>query len=149
MVLLLHEMPDGSSHFDWMVERAAAEGVPAPDDRVLVTYRVNERIDDAACRGFLAERLADHRARYLDYEGEVLGREGEAGRGRVRRVALGTAVWIEDSKQRVTIEGAFAGAPAAANFRWVGTAEGERWTFVRSPRADERATNPGGYASRA
>ncbi|MEO1007932.1 MAG: hypothetical protein AAFX79_05160 [Planctomycetota bacterium] len=76
-VLLRHDLPDGTRHFDWML---AAE--PDPDSP-LVTFRVEERIDRGP-PAFRAERLADHRRRYLDYEGPISG-----GRGRVSRVASG------------------------------------------------------------
>jgi hypothetical protein len=79
-VLLLHELPDGSSHLDWMIQ-------PGPDhggDTPLVSFRVALRIDSGEWGCFLGERIADHRAAYLDFEGEIAG-----GRGRVRRVAEG------------------------------------------------------------
>lgn len=76
-MLLLHELPDGSRHYDWLVER---DGDSAAG---LVTFRVGERIDAAPAR-FEAVRIADHRREYLSYEGPVSG-----GRGVVTRVAEG------------------------------------------------------------
>lgn len=75
-VLLLHELPDGTSHYDWMIERC--------EQGPLVAFRVGERIDVRTCFEWTAQRLPDHRRAYLDYEGEVSG-----GRGHVRRVASG------------------------------------------------------------
>jgi hypothetical protein len=76
-VLLLHELPDGSSHYDWMIQRPAkAAG--------LITFRVLERIDREGAVHFSAVRLPDHRAEYLTYEGAV-----SRNRGRVSRVAEG------------------------------------------------------------
>lgn len=107
MVLLRHDMPDGSWHFDWLLERpedvAARGGRTAdPNSRVLLSFRVSARIDDAACAGFLAERIAEHRLVYLDFEGDIgseITSEGpnSAGRaagtrGRVTRVARGR-IW--------------------------------------------------------
>lgn len=76
-VLLRHELPNGTWHFDWMIEEEGNER--------LVCFRVMERVDQLA-RGarFEGERLADHRREYLEYEGEISG-----GRGRVTRVAAG------------------------------------------------------------
>ncbi|QOJ01392.1 MAG: hypothetical protein HRU70_13205 [Phycisphaeraceae bacterium] len=78
-VLLEHRLPDGSEHFDWMIE-------PGGDAEGLVTFRVMERIDTATGGRFPATRLPPHREAYLDYQGPVSG-----GRGQVRRVARGTA----------------------------------------------------------
>lgn len=74
-VLLLHVLPDGTSHFDWMIQPAA--------DAPLLTFRVATLFDPAnpAQIEFLAESLPDHRAIYLDYEGPI-----SANRGHVRRL---------------------------------------------------------------
>lgn len=71
-VVLLHDHP--ASHYDWMLE---AEGV-------LATWRVCAPPAAVSAGGLPAERLADHRLAYLDYEGPVSG-----GRGTVRRVEAG------------------------------------------------------------
>lgn len=77
MVLLFHEQDAGASHFDWMFERAG------DDERRLVTFRVPVRVDLTESGEIAdAERLADHRAHYLEYEGKIAG-------GRVTRVASG------------------------------------------------------------
>lgn len=69
MVLLLHELPDGSAHFDWMLQR--------PDESPgLLTFRLNTRhlpIAPGRPASFPAERLPDHRKMYLDYTGPVGG----------------------------------------------------------------------------
>lgn len=76
-VLLRHELPDGTWHYDWMIEEEGNEG--------LVCFRVMERIDQLAPGArFEGEHLADHRRAYLEYEGQISG-----GRGRVSRVAAG------------------------------------------------------------
>lgn len=86
MVLLRHDLPDGSWHYDWLLEPASAAAAPGgPDARVLLAFRVAKRLDVDPPREFPAERLPDHRRLYLDYEGEIAG-----GRGRVTRVAAGT-----------------------------------------------------------
>ena len=87
-VILRHTLPGGSWHYDWLVERAGLALVP--------TWRTGQtRPDDAAADSFEAERINDHRAIYLDYEGEVSG-----DRGRVKRVASGRVIeseWGDDS----------------------------------------------------
>lgn len=79
--LLEHHLADGSAHFDWMLEREV--GVD-PDERALIAFRVAERIDRIGSGEFAAERIADHRRRYLEYEGPIT-----RDRGRVRRLATG------------------------------------------------------------
>ena len=81
-VLLLHEKPDGTRHYDWMLK---VEGCADPA-RPLATFRVGERIDLVEGR-FEGERIGDHREKYLTFEGDI----GQ-GRGRVRRMARGRAV---------------------------------------------------------
>ncbi len=115
-VLLLHTFPDGSCHYDWMLEPGGGGA--------LLTYRVGSRIDDAKVTRFAAERLADHRREYLEYEGEVSG-----GRGSVRRLASGECfvealgdhgdvrVWVRwgEGSERLLI-GVARNAPVGTNF---------------------------------
>ncbi|MEL6330585.1 MAG: hypothetical protein AAFR38_13080 [Planctomycetota bacterium] len=74
-VLLEHALPDGTRHLDWMLERASNA------ERRLVTFRLESGLDPCEEPVFEAERIGDHRAAYLEFEGEVSG-----GRGVVRRV---------------------------------------------------------------
>ncbi len=81
-VQLLHELPDGTSHVDWMIARDQAGREP------LISFRLQRRIDDLKPgQRMAAERIADHRPAYLDYEGPVSDE-----RGSVRRLAWGTVV---------------------------------------------------------
>ena len=115
-VLLRHELADGSWHYDWLLER------PAGGAAGLVAFRVGERVD----RGpgtWEAERIADHRTRYLDYEGPISG-----GRGSVRRVAAGACRLEEEGEAvlRVRLDlgelsGEVVGRPIGAG----------RWRFER------------------
>ncbi len=80
-VLLLHTLPDGSSHYDWLIDW------PLPDhsDGLLLTFRVAGFLPSLpAASKFAATRLPDHRRLYLSYEGSV-----SRNRGTVRRVAHG------------------------------------------------------------
>ena len=97
MVLLRHDLPDGSSHFDWLLERPSHPG--------LLTFRVQERIDrpEEGSGRFTATRLADHRRAYLIYEGPVSGE-----RGSVTRVAEGTCE-LQDRTDGIRILGSFGG----------------------------------------
>ncbi len=81
MVLLKHTLPDGSFHYDWMLARSDQ---PGDDQRDLVTFRVGVRVDGSLIWPVRAERLPDHRAVYLRFEGAI-----GAGRGSVERVAAG------------------------------------------------------------
>lgn len=79
MVLLQHDSLDAGGHYDWMFER------DSNDERRLVTFRVDRRVElrDAG-EIDTAVRLGDHRAHYLEFQGEIPG-----GLGRVTRVASG------------------------------------------------------------
>lgn len=112
-VLLQHDLPDGSFHYDWMIQ-------PDEAGAGLITFRVWTRIDHPTCRGFEAQRLADHRIAYLTFEGDIGG-----GRGRVRQLARGTVM-----------AGDFEGAlEVTVDFgtgvrRWRGTVQdGDLWRF--------------------
>jgi hypothetical protein len=76
--LLKHTLPDRTWHYDWLLD---ASGHP---DAALLTFRTVERPDEPAVHAFDAERIADHRRVYLQYEGDITGN-----RGRVERVAAG------------------------------------------------------------
>ncbi len=116
MVLLRHDLPDGSSHFDWLLERG-------PGGDGLITFRVWDRIDGEGVRRFEAERVPDHREAYLRFEGEVSG-----GRGTVRRVAEGTAEVVEDGGS-VDVSGNWGRGLA----KWKGIERGPRWLFTVAP----------------
>jgi hypothetical protein len=117
-VLLEHTTPDGSMHYDWMVQRSHM-GDQAP----LATFRVWERLDLAQTTTFEAERLPDHRAAYLDLEGPLSGNRGE-----VRRLCRGEMTIESDSASRCAITGILGQAQG----RWEGRVRdgGARWEFV-------------------
>ncbi len=74
-VLLRHDLPDGSYHFDWMLAR--------DDHCPLLTFRLDRDIS-LDNQPFEAQPIGDHRRTYLDYEGPISGN-----RGSVSRVAVG------------------------------------------------------------
>ncbi len=93
-VLLSHELPDATSHVDWMIASEPRGREP------LVTFRLGSRIDEMdADQEILAHRIDDHRAEYLTYEGPVSG-----DRGTVRRLTRGTVVSWERSGDRWQME---------------------------------------------
>jgi hypothetical protein len=74
-VVQRHSVPDGSVHYDFMVERG---------DK-LATWKLDSPLP---CPGTVpGERTFDHRAIYLEFEGEISG-----GRGRVSIVEKGELV---------------------------------------------------------
>jgi hypothetical protein len=86
--LLRHTLPDGSAHFDLLIEHPEHERVP--------TWRLAENpVDHAAVA---AERIADHRPVYLDYAGPVSG-----DRGHVDQIDAGTATWEAFAAEHVVI----------------------------------------------
>ncbi|MDX2132686.1 MAG: hypothetical protein SFY69_11610 [Planctomycetota bacterium] len=123
MVLLRHDLPDGSSHYDWMIEAT-------PGAERLLTFRVSARIDlarsDATSemRTFRAERLPDHRRAYLEFEGDIGG-----GRGTVTRVARGeaTRVSLTGDDGLATVEIVADWGAGAVRLR--GRREGVEWVF--------------------
>lgn len=91
-VLLLHALPDGSSHYDLMLDRGGA----------LATWRLPVPLDRLPPQGADAVPLGSHRLHYLTHEGDIGG-----GRGSVRRVEEGTfeaSAW-EDGRVSVTVKG--------------------------------------------
>ena len=112
-VLLRHTLPDGTWHFDWMIDRDG-EGP-------LVTFRVQDRLEFEEISAFAAQRIGDHRRVYLDFEGEVSG-----GRGRVERVAAGVVDRLSEGAE-IEVEVRFDGVTR----RWRGRcAGGDRWDFA-------------------
>jgi len=88
-VLLRHDLPDGSHHFDWLLELDDDESGP------LTTFRLPAPVHELAVGGRVsAERIADHRRRYLEYEGPISG-----GRGAVRRVQHGCITSIQQQEE--------------------------------------------------
>lgn len=78
-VQLLHQLPDGSDHVDWMI--AVEMRATSP----LVTFKLPYSLQKISPdHPITARRLADHRPAYLSYEGPVSG-----DRGTVRRIARG------------------------------------------------------------
>jgi len=101
-VQLLHTLPDGTFHFDWMI--AAAIGAEAN----LITFRLPRRIDDlAAGEEVLATPLGLHRRAYLEYEGPVSG-----DRGFVKRVTRGEVRTVRRDDREWRLEVRWQGTPS-------------------------------------
>lgn len=94
-VVLRHDLPDGSHHFDWLFERGPGDD-PAddPDAPVLIAWRLPVTPDEAG-GVHEAVRLAPHRRVYLSFEGALSG-----GRGVVARVASGRCEILTDRPER-------------------------------------------------
>ncbi len=118
-VLLRHDLPDGGYHYDWMIQRSDAPGGP------LLTFRTQTRIDQPGFTRFEAERLEDHRAAYLDYEGAVSG-----GRGTVSRIATGEVSLAEPSATSILIAGRMGRVEGTFEGRAV---SGRAWRFSFTP----------------
>lgn len=97
-VLLRHDLPDGTWHWDWLLEPRAQD---APfrrtsddqNERSLISFRlpaalgVDWRPDVLGTPAFTAEILPPHRRRYLTFEGDIGPGADGVSRGRVKRVA--------------------------------------------------------------
>ena len=79
-VILKHTLPDGSWHYDWLIQVKQDDAMP------VITFRTGHRRPDEVGQ-FEAQQIGDHRAFYLDYQGPI----SEA-RGEVIRVAAGEVV---------------------------------------------------------
>lgn len=84
-VILQHDWP--TLHWDFLVEAGS----------VLRAWRLYD--EPAAQRLIAAERNADHRLMYLDYEGPVSG-----DRGVVSRWDWGECQWLLETAERVELE---------------------------------------------
>lgn len=139
MVLLQHELADGTRHFDWMVQRftPGLEGAAAPLDpesRDLITFRVMDRVDLKKTAFFAAEHTADHRNAYLDFAGDLSG-----GRGTVRKIARGIVRRVEEMPGAICIRGKFSGSP---DYIWAGVEKNGGWEFQRSTAVDNGKPAP-------
>ncbi len=118
-VVLCHTLADGSSHLDWMIERSA------PIEHRLITFRAPCRPDAVGSHQCTTERLADHRAHYLDFEGRIDG-----ARGSVQRLASGSVVELSASDDRIEAILSWGNTTSrvrAAHF------DGERWLLGWEP----------------
>ena len=83
-VVLLHTLPDGSHHFDWMIARDDTDSGP------LQTWRCPRRVDAMGIgESIMLTPLPDHRRAYLRKEGPLDPKNG-IDRGHVKRVQSGT-----------------------------------------------------------
>jgi hypothetical protein len=106
-VVLRHDFPDGAGrplHWDFMLE--------AGD--VLRTWALAEQPGPAGTSCF-AQKLADHRLVYLDYEGEISGNRGTVSRldGGDYAPAEDELIGNDSSAVVVTLNGALLRGPAA------------------------------------
>jgi hypothetical protein len=118
-VLLLHTLPDGTSHFDWLTARSGDAASP------LIAFRVGVRIDDPHTAAFDAKRLSDHRSIYLEFEGAlepVAGRD----RGAVRRLAQAEAIGLEETPGRLRVRLDWGAGPRVLEGAAV---RGDLWRF--------------------
>src|SRR5712692_5038328 len=104
-VILEHDQP--ALHWDLMLEAG----------EVLVTWRL--AAPPSPAQAVRAQRLADHRKAYLDYEGPVSG-----GRGTVTRWDDGTFEWLEDVDECKVVR--LAGKRVNGTFR-LERSSGEKW----------------------
>ncbi len=122
-VILLHQLPDETSHFDWLIAR------DGPADAPLLTFRVGLRPDDPQITAFSAERLPDHRSLYLHFEGPLESKDGVE-RGSVTRLARGVVRIVRESDHSVEIQAEWEGGS------WVyrgAVAEAGGWRFTVTP----------------
>ena len=113
-VVLLHKMPPTAvraTHWDFMLE----------DANTLMTWALNGELDEGPA--LEAERLADHRNDYLDYEGPVSG-----DRGSVIRWDAGTFEWIDRCDDELVVELNGERLRGIAVLKRIGEADNHRWS---------------------
>jgi uncharacterized protein involved in type VI secretion and phage assembly len=98
-----------------MIERADTQS-----EHRLMTWRCARSPSDPAWDG-AGERIADHRVRYLDYEGEL-----GSGRGSVERVESGTVLTLEHQDDRLDLS--IEWTDRVVRYRG-GRVEQDRWMF--------------------
>ena len=81
-MLLVHTLPDGSSHLDWLIERphTPTPSEPEPPKHRMLTFRCQTDPLVADSGTWVGLQLPDHRAHYIDYEGPVSGNRGHVAR---------------------------------------------------------------------
>lgn len=150
VVVLLHTLPDSTSHFDLLIRLFAAEasqastGAPQAELDAEIDAKTDAK-NDAEIRDLLAfrcpqrpdrlepgarlelERLADHRRLYLDYEGPIAG-----DRGVVRRVAVGDLrhATLDESRGELLVQWNDATGLAHLSLR---RHSGANWSLLRGP----------------
>ena len=108
-VVAEHSLPDGSLHYDLMLEAG----------EVLVTLQLEQAPGPDEVRG---TRSFDHRLRYLDYEGPISG-----DRGSVRIWARGSARDLQGTPRSEAFRAEFKPeppAPLSGCFGWEAGPEG-------------------------
>ena len=79
-VVLQHELPDGTTHFDWLL------GVDEAREKPLISFRTASRPDQLTGNDWVdLEPRPGHRPEYLAFEGEL-----EDNGGTVKRLGVGT-----------------------------------------------------------
>jgi hypothetical protein len=126
MVLLCHEVPGADGHYDWLIEPPGARSVEGDDARVLLSFRVQERIDHQRVNSFGAQWMENHRRLYLRFQGEL-----SDGRGRVTQVARGRVASVHmrstPERQLLRITGQFLQRSLT---EWTGELhDGSTWRF--------------------
>lgn len=142
MVLLQHTLPDGSRHYDWLIEAVGAgpgsvlaqlAEMNNPDDKCLISFRVLDRLDHPKTAAFAADALPLHRRKYLDFQGDI------EGKGTVKRIASGMVRKVEimgherdGVMDAISVRGKFSAGGTGLEYTWAGMREGDLWQFRRS-----------------
>lgn len=140
-VLLRHELPDGSWHFDWLMDPGGAG--QDPDERRLIAFRTPQPPESVDASRFVARRMPDHRLLYLEFEGPLSG----TGRGAVQRVIAGLCEIHRRTDRRIEVT---LHPPGRSPVSLVGESmepapgvEPNRWEFrPLAPRTLEQANQP-------
>ena len=119
-VVLLHTQPGKPDHYDWLIDQPHLQ-----TECRLITFRVPVRPD--LHHEFVAEKAPDHRAIYLDYEGELT-----RNRGKVTRVLDGQIEQLNTDRDRLTAVVVWNGVRSNINASCIDPGT-NRWRFEITP----------------
>jgi len=92
-VILIHTLPNGQSHFDWLIDQPELQ-----KEHRLLSFRCHFRPDEQSQQMQEVEQMPDHRFVYLSYEGPVSNN-----RGSVARVAFGSVVEFAKTDRSISV----------------------------------------------
>lgn len=114
-VVLRHVQDGLPDHFDWLIDQPERT-----DEHRLITFRCEQLPTQA--RKITAAKAPDHRAVYLDYEGDL-----SQGRGHVTRVLRGVVTRLALTRDTIECEVDWEGH---SHVRYVGAGDGTQWVIA-------------------
>ncbi len=122
--LLLHILPSGPPHLDWLLPHHAF-----PPDQPLITFRISRLPTDLPPGvPIQATRIHDHRPLYLEFEGPL-----SDNRGTVRRLASPRVEMLEETPDDLRFTADWGDGTRTYRARFTPEAGPDRWLITREP----------------